>query len=360
MRRATLKDVASQAGVSTATVARVLHNRGYVAQETREVVEAALAQTGYHINAIAQGLRRQRTYTVGHVLHSIIPNQFFAAVAEGVEEVSSSHDCGVLIVTTHGDPVRERNAVETLIQRRVDAIVFTTATHADNVRLAIEAEIPVVQVERKTSVETLSVTGDNFGGAYAATDHLVSLGHRHIGFIGVDPAAIGGRPISPTSPDVEQERISGYLEALRARNVPIDDTTILLESGYITESDAPRNRGYLPMTRLLDLPSPPTAVFVTFDLLAAGALQAIYERMLRIPEDVSIVGFDDTYAPYLTPPLTAVRNPMLEMGRLAAKLIFQQLEARDVAVADTDRRLPMELIVRGSTAPPGRSAPSAM
>ncbi|HEV2127553.1 MAG TPA: LacI family DNA-binding transcriptional regulator, partial [Thermomicrobiales bacterium] len=121
-RRATLKDVAEVAGVSTATVARVLHNKGYVAPGTRRLVEQALADTGYQINAIAQGLRRQRTYTIGHVMNSVIPNQFFAAVAEGVEEVSSRHGCGVLMVTTHGDSTRERRSVETLIQRRVDAI----------------------------------------------------------------------------------------------------------------------------------------------------------------------------------------------------------------------------------------------
>jgi LacI family transcriptional regulator len=352
MRRATLKDVADMAGVSTATVARVLHDNGYVAPETRELVERAIAETGYQINAIAQGLRRQRTFTIGHVLHSIIPNQFFAAVAEGVEAVASRHGCGVLMVTTHGDAARERQAVETLIQRRVDAIIFTTATHVDNVRLAVDAAIPVVQVERMTSVQTPAVTADNYGGAYAATEHLISLGHRRIGFIGVDPAAIRARPGSATHPDVEQERLSGYLAAMRDRRLSVDDALITLEDGYITVTDAPLNRGYLPMVHLLDLAEPPTAVFVTFDLLAAGALQAIYERGLGVPEDISIVGFDDTYAPYLSPPLTAVRNPMLDMGQLAARLVFQQLDGNEDGAAETSRRLPMELTVRASTARP--------
>lgn len=352
MRRATLKDIAEMAGVSTATVGRVLHNKGYVAPATRALVERAIAETGYQINAVAQGLRLQRTYTVGHVLHSIIPNQFFAAVAEGVEATAATHGCAVLIVTTHGDAAREQKAVEALIQRRVDAIIFTTATHVDNVRLAVNAGIPVVQVERMTSVETPAVTGDNYGGAYVATDHLLSLGHRCIGFIGVDPAAMRRRPGSAAHPDVEQERLSGYLAAMRSRRIEVDDALVRMETNYITATGADRNRGYLPMLQLLDLPDRPTAVFVTFDLLAAGALQAIYERGLRVPDDISVVGFDDTYAPYLTPPLTAVRNPMLDMGRHAARMVFQRLEGGEDGEVETGKRLPMELVVRASTAAP--------
>lgn len=353
VRRATLKDVAELAGVSTATVARVIHGNGYVAPETRERVEHAIAVSGYQLNAVAQGLRRQRTFTVGHVLHSIIPNQFFAAVAEGVEEVASRHGCGVLIVTTHGDAARERRAVETLIQRRVDAIIFTTATHVDNVRLAVRSDMPVVQVERMTSVETPSVTSDNYGGAYAAVEHLIELGHRRIGFVGVDPVAMRLRHGYPAHPDVEQERLSGYMSAMDHHCLPVDEELVGLESNYINPPSSRRNRGYELMRAMLELDNPPTAVFATFDLLAAGALQAIYARGLRVPDDISVVGFDDTYAPYLTPPLTAVQNPMLDMGRLAGRLVFQHLEGEsDGAGPPTGTRLPMQLTIRESTAPP--------
>lgn len=359
VRRATLKDVAELAGVSTATVARVIHDNGYVAPDTRERVERAIATTGYQLNAIAQGLRRQRTFTVGHVLHSIIPNQFFAAVAEGVEEVASRYGCGVLIVTTHGDAARERRAVETLIQRRVDAIIFTTATHVDNVRLAVRSDIPVVQVERMTSVETPAVTSDNFGGASSAVEHLIALGHRRIGFLGVDPAAMRGRPGSASHPDVEQERLSGYLSAMESHRLPVDDDMIGFESNYINHPGSRRNRGYEPMRDMLAVADPPTAVFATFDLLAAGALQAIYARGLRVPEDISVVGFDDTYAPYLTPPLTAVQNPLQDMGRVAARLVFQQLEDDDGEVGPPiGTRLPMRLTIRESTAPARPADPS--
>ena len=351
-RRATLKDVARTAGVSTATVARVLHDNGYVARATRDIVERAIAETGYQINAVAQGLRRQRTYTVGHIMHSVIPNQFFAAVAEGVEEVSSHHGCAVLMVTTHGDVERERKAVETLIQRRVDAIVFTTATDASNVRLAVDAEIPIVQVERMTKVETPSVTADNYGGARIATEHLVELGHRRIGFIGVDPVAMQRRGGTTQHPDVEQERLDGYMDAIRAHDMDVDPELIAFESGYTNVPDARHNRGVEHMYRMLNLQRPPTAIFSTFDLLAAGALQAIYQCGLRVPADVSIVGFDDTYAPYLSPPLTSVRNPTLDMGRVAARLVFDLLEeGSHGGPKPAAERLAMGLVVRESTAP---------
>lgn len=352
VRRPTLKDVADQAGVSTATVARVLHEKGYVSEQAREQVNRALAETGYQINAVAQGLRRQRTYTVGHILNSIIPNQFFAAVAEGVEEIASHHGCSVLMVTTHGDADQERDAVQTLIQRRVDAIIFTTATYVDNVRQAVRAGMPVVQVERMTSVDTPVVTADNFGGAYAATEHLIQLGHRRVAFIGVDPSAVQSRPGAAAHPDVEQERLSGFLTAMGDHHIPVDDGLVTLESGYLNEPGVEGSRGYQPMDQFLKRPDRPTAVFAISDLLAAGALQAIYAHGLRVPEDISVVGFDDTFAPYLAPPMTAVENPMLDMGRVAARTVFHQLADAPPPEARLGSRLPMRLIVRASSTSP--------
>jgi LacI family transcriptional regulator len=143
-RRARLKDVAELAGVSTATVARVIHDNGYVQTDTRRIVEGALAETGYQIIAVTQGLRRQRTATLGLVLQSVVPNLFFAGVAVGVEQEAFRHGGGVLFLNAHGDPERERLGVETLIRRRVDALVFTTPIHEDNVRQALQAGVPVV------------------------------------------------------------------------------------------------------------------------------------------------------------------------------------------------------------------------
>ncbi len=351
-RRSTLKDIANLVGVSTATVARVIHNNGYVAEDTRRAVEAALADTGYQINALAQGLRRQRTYTIGHLLTDIIPNQFFAAVAAGVEEVASEHRCGVLmIITGRGDLDRERAAVETLIQRRVDGMIFTTAAHADNVDLALKGGIPAVQVERNRGAPTAVVSADNRAGASAAVEHLIALGHRRIAIIAVDPDAMASAPGAAADPNIENERLRGYMDALRHHRLNIDPSLIALTPTYFMGSDYRKNPGYVWMHRFLDYTSPPTAVFATFDLVAGGVLQALYERSLRVPDDISVIGFDDTYAPFFAPPLTTVDNPTVEMGRTAAKLLFRHLDHQE-DISQLRIQLPMQLRTRISTAPP--------
>ena len=146
---ATIKSVAARAGVSTATVSRVLHSNGYVAPETRKRVEAALRESGYRLDAVAQALRRQRTITLGLILHGILPNPFFAEVAMGVEHAAVDHGFNVLIFNTDGDAEREREGVESLLMRRVDGVIFTTALRAENVQLALDAGIPAVEVERR-------------------------------------------------------------------------------------------------------------------------------------------------------------------------------------------------------------------
>ena len=204
-RRPTLVDVAERAGVSTATVARVLHRRGYVA------AEQAVAETGYSLNLLAQGLRRQHTSIIGHVLHAIFPNPFYAEVALGAEQEAMSQGYGVLAYNVQGDPEREQAGVRTLIQRRVDAIIFTTPLAAGNVSLALEAGIPVVQVERPTAVETAAIRVDNYASMVAAMDHLLALGHERIAFIGAE--------FAPGT--IEEQRFRAYRDSLERRRLPL-------------------------------------------------------------------------------------------------------------------------------------------
>jgi DNA-binding LacI/PurR family transcriptional regulator len=348
----TLKDVAERAGVSTATVARVLHKNGYVAEETRQQVQAVISDTGYQINAVAQGLRKQRTFTLGHVLQSIAPNPFFAGVAVGVEQEAAAHGCGVVLYTTQGDPERERMGVETLIRRRVDAIIFTKIAHESNVEVAARAGVPVVQVERISSVPTHSVTADNYHGSLEATRHLIELGHRRIAFLGVAPSPMiridpeRGMTNSTVRRTVESERLAGYLDAMAAGHVPVCDDLVDLGGTYYALDWARTST-----RRLLALPASrrPTAVFATCDMLAAGALQEIHVQRMGVPDDISVVGFDDTYASYLTPPLTTARQPMLEMGQAAARLAIEALQAGHEHGASRHARLRTELVVRFST-----------
>src|SRR5437588_5651231 len=187
---ATIKSVAARAGVSTATVSRVLHSNGYVAPETRKRVEAALRESGYRLDAVAQALRRQRTITLGLILHGILPNPFFAEVAMGVEHAAVDHGFNVLIFNTDGDAEREREGVESLLMRRVDGVIFTTALRAEHGQLALDAGIPAVEVERRLCESAGAVVVDNYVGARDAMKHLLDLGHERIGYVG-EPDTFG-------------------------------------------------------------------------------------------------------------------------------------------------------------------------
>lgn len=351
-RSATLKDVAELAGVSTATIARVMHKKGYVSESTRIAVEAALAQSGYRVNAVAQGLRKQRTFMIGHVLKRIAANPFFAEVALGAQEEAFRSDCGVVLANTQADAERERQAVEMLIQRRVDAIIFTTWTDERNVRVAVEAGVPVVQVQRVGDVETHTVTADNYSGALDATAHLLSLGHRRIAFIGVDPYAelsnVDDGPVPVTHRVIERDRLNGFLDAHNVAGVKPFDELIDLQGSYYSVEHA-----RVVVKRLLTLPPHhrPTAVFATSDMIAAGVLQEIYAHGLRIPSEISVVGFDDTLSTLFAPPLTTVEQPMREIGQAAARLAIHSLQEAGGSQPFRHEQLTTTLVLRESTGP---------
>jgi DNA-binding LacI/PurR family transcriptional regulator len=342
----TLRDVAARAGVSTTTVARVVHRKGYVAEETRERVESAMREGGFRLNAVAAGLKRRRTTTIGTLLHETLPNPFFAEVALGIEHEASEQGHNVLVYNARGSADRERAGVDALLGQQVEAIVFAKPVDAVNVEVAHAAGVAVVEVEKPLYRRAGSVLVDNTVGATAAMQHLLDLGHEHIGFIGEPSQTVGGRPVDR----VVDERVSAYRDALAARGLPADDSLVVLGS-YHTDAGWPTLRtGYDYTVTLLEQHPRLTAVFAGSDLLAAGALQALYERRVRVPDEASVIGFDDTFASHLAPALTTVRQPMFEMGRRAAALALQ------LAGAERRRKreiwLETELVVRGSTAAP--------
>jgi LacI family transcriptional regulator, galactose operon repressor len=344
----TLRDVAARAGVSTSTVARVIHRNGYVADETRERVEAAMEEGGFRLNAVASGLKRRRTTTIGTLLHETLPNPFFAEVALGIEQAASEHGFNVLVYNARGSAAHEREGVDALLSQRVEAIVFAKPVDVANVELARTAGAAVVEVEKPLSRAEGVVLVDNYVGATAAMHHLIDLGHEHIGFIGEPSQAKGedGHPVDR----VVNERLAAYRDALGANGLAVDDSLVVL-GAYHADAGWPELRtGYDYMAALLEQHPALTAVFAASDLLAAGALQAFYERRIHVPGEMSIIGFDDTFAKHLAPALTTVRQPMFEMGARAAELAMQ--------LAGSERRgtreawLQTELVVRGSTARP--------
>jgi LacI family transcriptional regulator len=249
------------------------------------------------------------------------------------------------------DPDRERMGVEALIRRQVDAIIFTTPVSQENVQLALDFGVPVVQVERPTALQTNVVLVDNYTGAAQATEHLIRLGHRQIAFLGTDQV------YDPTNPHerIDVDRMAGYLDTMHNHGLPVPESLLALGRYYWVEGGGLPGDGYRLMQHVLEQKPRPTAVFAACDIMAAGAFQAIYAHGLRVPDDISVVGFDDSLAPYLSPPLSTVAQPMEEIGRAAVQLALAEIESVDEDQQPQVRRLSMRWVERASTAPPNSS-----
>jgi len=335
--RLTLRDVAREASVSTATVARVLRDDVRVAVDTRRRVQEVLDRTGYRVNILARELRTQKASTIGLIAAGMANNAFFLSVALGLQEAAVAVKRNVLIYNSLGDADRERQGVEEFLSRRVEAIVFATPASAENVHLAASSGCRVVQVERPTAIPTAMVTADNKMGAREATELLIGLGHHRIVFIGGCP-----RPDVTELAAVEDQRLDGYKEAVFAAGCRPD----IMYSEY--EGD--HGEAFLGIgRRLMDsvlarADTLPTAVFAASDQLAAGVLQSLYLARISVPDDVSVVGFDDVSAAQMSPPLASVRLPAREMGAAALTCIVGPDPLLHV-------HLETRLVLRGSTGP---------
>jgi LacI family transcriptional regulator len=346
-RTVTLADIAEHVGVSKATVARAISAKGYVADDVRLRIEQAASDLGYRPNLVAKGFRSKRSYTIGHIVRGTIENPFFGHVARSIELEALKHGYKVFLYNQDGSAEHEREGVERFIERRVDAVIFTYAKDADNIQLLVDEAIPVVQIERDQRGKAHTVFVDNRAGAELGMRHLLDLGHRRIAFIGGDPDLFSRSYSRPRS--VEEERLDAYRETLAAAGIDIDDALIQLGSYLMPGERGENASGYGPMEALLALDERPTAVFTGCDLMATGALQCLYKAGLRIPDDMSVVGFDDTVATYLSPMLTTVAQPMQEVGARAVEFALAAIDDPDVAPRSI--MLTPKLVVRDSTGP---------
>jgi DNA-binding LacI/PurR family transcriptional regulator len=340
-RHPTIVDIAKLAGVAPMTVSRVVNESGYVSREMREKVERAVKELNYHPNGLARSLKRQRTQVVGILLPDIA-NPFSAELAGGIQDALVERGYSSFISTSERSTERERAALQALFDHRADGlIVATRETKAGNdflLRLT-ERDLPMVVVGRTLNHPRVDrVTADHWKGAYEAVEHLISLGHRRIGFIGVQP--INGAGLL---------RYQGYLDALRENGLAVDEKLIVGPAaksgpGYSTQDD-----GHAGMKKLLALKKRPTAVFARNDFTAMGAMCAARDAGLNIPDDLSIAGFDNVpLAAYTTPPLTTVHQPTKEQGSEAARLLLERIEGG----AERERReinLDCHLVIRQST-----------
>ena len=331
----TISDVAKRAGVSPMTVSRVINNSGYASQDTRERVEKAIVELGYVPNALARYLRLKRTRTIALILTDIT-NPFFTTVARGVEDVTRAAGFSVIFCNTDESESEERDYVRLLLQKQVDGFLLVPASDADaSMELLGAREVPVVVIDRRLPDRLVdAVRCDSEAGAYALVRHLAELGHARI-------AALSGSKSVSTA----QDRVAGYRRALRACGIAEDEQLIFFDR--FTQGD-----GYHMARLALALAPRPTALFAANNLIAIGALRAIREAGLRIPEDISIVSFDDLPAPLSADPfLTVAAQPAYGIGRAAAELLLERLAGAGPADA-REVVLPAELIVRGSSAPP--------
>ena len=345
-RKVTMEDVARAARVSTATVGRVLHKRGYVSPEAEERVNTAIKDTGFRLNLVAQSLRRSRSMTLGLLLSTIVQNPFFPGIEFGIEQEAMRHGYNVIIWNVLTDPAREREGVEVLICRQIDAILFATPQDPQNVLLAKQAGIPVVQIERPTYIDTHRVLVDNYVGAASAVEHLIQLGHRRIAFIGTSTTP------TPPQDEVDNQRLAGYRDTLIRHGITPLEEWFAAGNLYSIED------GYRQMQKFLELSPGITAVMAACDIMAAGVLQAIYQNGLRVPEDISVIGFDDTYAQFLAPPLTSVQQPVFDIGESAARLAIEVL-GNDNESPDGYQTIHLKtsLKIRSSTGVPHRYYP---
>lgn len=327
----TIRDVASQAGVSHQTVSRVINNNERVSPETRSRVLDAINQLGYKPNAIARFMAKGRTRSLA-CLSPNLTDYTFACIIEGAE-IEARQSNYFLITASAPDEDTFRCLVEELIASRRTEGLLVINPYIDGRYLSLPQNVPIVFVGACPRSEQVdSVALDDRGAAHLAVGHLLELGHRRIALI-----------TGPQVEDCTQDRLVGYREALRGADIEPDPALMV-------EGDWSATSGFEAVAKLYARGVNFTALFAQNDRMAIGAIRALRERGVRIPQDVSVIGFDDLpLASYFDPPLTTMRQDMFGIGREAARLLVRALE--DPTSPHRQIRLPAELVVRNSTAP---------
>lgn len=332
----TLADVARLAGVTKATVSYVVNHKGTVSEKTRKKVEAAIQTLNYQPNLLARGLSDGRTRILGLVINTIA-NPFYAELAEEVQRAARKRGYHVLLYSTAQTDSGAQEAL-TPLYSLVDGLLLTrAAVPQQELQRASERGIPLVLCLGWEGDEQARqfplVYYDHYLGGSLAAEHLLQLGHRRCGVI---------IPAPHHTP-----RLEGFRATLAAAGAGVAPPLIQ------ACADATIGDGYQAAEALLAMPHPPTAVFATNDLLAIGAMDAIVDHGLRVPDDLSVVGFDDIHlASQVRPSLTSVALPQKELAGLAVELLMEYIEGQDRAATPQNLRLTPHLVVRQSTAPP--------
>jgi LacI family transcriptional regulator, galactose operon repressor len=330
----TLKDLAKELDLSPSTISRALSRPNLVTPRTLARIRAAIEETGFRPNAVAQSLRTSKTRTVG-LLVADISNWFFGLIVESVEDAARLHGYSVLVCNAKEERVREEKALELLGARKVSGVInCSTGASVDSLRAFQRRGIPVVELDRRSELTHVStVMLDNERAGRLAARHLIHLGHTQV-------ATIAG----PSHLSNSKARLLGFMQEMT-------DAQISLPRHYIEIGDYRDESGYRAASKLVGLRDPPTALFVANSEMTLGALTALRERQMEVPEALSIVGFDDPlWARHLDPALTVVTQPIVEMAKTATALLLSLLQDPQAIRLEV---FPPDLVIRQSTAPFG-------
>ena len=326
----TIKDIAARVQVSVTTVSRVLNDKPDVHPQTRKKILEVIEESGYRPSGLARGLAMQKTNIIAFLVPDIT-NPNFPELARGVVDRAKEFGYSVMFFDTNHDVHMEKEAIHVLESKQVDGIILSFSGESmDELQKLKREHFPAVQIYRKSPNSVISTIAiDNVESAYKATKYLVDLGHRNIAHLARSLKTMSG-----------QERVIGYKRALADLHIP-------LRAEWLLEGEYTRDSGYANMNRLLDMEIRPTAVFAANDVIAIGAYQAIYDRGLTIPDDISIVGHDDIeFAEILRPRLTTVTTFKYKLGQAAVDLVLEEISG------STERQKEIifhtELVVRDS------------
>ena len=326
----TIKDVAKEAGVSLMTVSRVINNKEHIAAATREKVQAALEKLNYMPNISARNLVLQKTDFLGIVVPDI-SNPFFGDLVKAAEKIAKSRGYSIILGDSDGDISAETEYIEAFRGRMCEAIILVAPRSEDAVLQDLNKKIPVILVDRKIEDdEMIQVYLDNAQGALSAVRHLLEQGHRRIGFV-----------MGPENVPNSHRRKAGYINALKEFGLEYD-SDLEFQGEFNVET------GKEAFKKFIKLKNPPTAVFNSNDLMAFGFVTAARDAGYSIPEDFSVVGFDDIFlSSLMDPPLTTVKYPYVEMGIQAINMLLDSIDNN--TRVKMNEKLKHELIVRKST-----------
>lgn len=328
----TINDVAKLANTSATTVSHVINNTRFVSPETKKRVEDAITALGYRPNSMARSLRSGESRTIG----LIVPdnsNPYFAEVLRLIENYGYSKGYSVILCNSDGDVNKEIDYAELLVAKQVDGIIFISTNDSfEHLIQSRISSIPMIVLDRDVHLSDTDVLlVDNFQGGYQAAKYLIGLGHTRIGCI------TGPSILTPSA-----DRVKGYQAALEEVGIPVNPD-------YIVAGDFQVSGGEQGMRDLLNLNPPPTAVFSCNDLMAIGAMRQIREAQLSVPDDISLIGFDDiALTSYISPQLTTIAQPIEDIARTTIELIIKRIQGKGAEQPAQLVVLPTKLIVRES------------